>query len=73
MRAVIGLYEAIDAHLGKPYHQLMRHQIAQFVETEAGLHRALGDRAAMRRSWWKAVQMEPSWKGRLAICRKLWL
>ena len=70
MKAVIGLYDAIDAHLGPPYRQLVRRQIAQFAETEAGLHRTLGDRAAMRRSWWKAIRAEPSWRESGAMLRR---
>ena len=72
MQALIGLYEAIDQHLGAPYREVVRGQIAQFAESKAGLHRALGDRPAMRRSWWKAFRAETSWSRRFALLRKLW-
>ena len=70
MQAVIELYRTLDRYLGKPYHAIMRRQISVFAETQAGLYRAAGERASMRRSWLIALRMQDSWSDRVAILRK---
>jgi glycosyltransferase involved in cell wall biosynthesis len=72
LEAMIGLYETIFPHVEPKYRSVMRRQIAEFAQWEAGIHRSLEDRPAMRKSLWKAFRAQPSLPGRLAIGRKIW-
>lgn len=60
LAATIGLFEAIDRHLGGECRPILRKQIAEFARTLSGLRRALGDRPGQRRALWKALRTEPS-------------
>ena len=50
LRAVLAVYEAVDAHLGSRYHAIMREQIARFAQQLTHQCRALEDWPQMRRS-----------------------
>jgi glycosyltransferase involved in cell wall biosynthesis len=71
MDDMVGLYEALDAHLAGRCRAIIRGHIAEFAETKARLHSALGDRRAMRKSWCKALLAQPSWRRRLRTLRHL--
>jgi glycosyltransferase involved in cell wall biosynthesis len=72
MTDMIRLYGALDAHLRGRCRSIIRGHIADFAETQARLYRALGDRGAMRKSWYKALLVQPSWSRRLSTLRHLW-
>ena len=48
--ALVDLYQNVDRHLGGLHRPILRRQIAAFAQEWSALNRALGDRAALRRS-----------------------